>query len=226
MISTGNDVVALSAINAARTNQHKFYSKVLTDSETPLYNEFSLAGIPFENFVWLLWSIKESAYKFLQRHNPGLVFTPVKFVVEELRLPSAYIIEKFDAITEEGIGFNGYPALTGIIASGEVKLHSCSLLYDKLISTVINDANDFENTCWGFKIISGTAHENQSKEVRHFLIERLNRLYGEFDFRVDKNENGCPVLFKENEEIGIPVSLSHHENIIGYSFMIDERGVF
>jgi len=218
MISTGNDIVALSAIIAARTNQHKFYSKILSDSETPLYNELSLAGIPFENFVWLLWSIKESAYKFLQRHNAGLVFTPVKFVVEELRLPPAYIIEKFDAITEEGIGFNGYPALTGIIAFGEVKLHSCSLLYDKLISTVINDANDFENTCWGFKLISGTTHENQSTEVRQFLIERLKKLYGHDDFRVDKNENGCPILFKGHDETLIPISFSHHENIIGYSF--------
>ena len=226
MISTGNDVVALSAINAARTNQHKFYSKILSDSETPLYNELSLAGIPFENFVWLLWSIKESAYKFLQRHNAGLVFTPVKFVVEQLRLPADYTVEKFDAITAEGAGFNGYPALTGIVTFGEVKLHSCSLLYDKLISTVINDVGDFENTFWGVKLISDSTHENQSKEARQFLIERFKRLYGDVDFSVDKNEDGCPILFKENEEIGIPVSLSHHENIIGYSFMIDGISVF
>ena len=218
MISAGNDVVALTAINAARTNQYKFYSKILSGSETPLYNELSSAGIPFENFVWLLWSIKESAYKFLQRHNPALIFTPVKFVVEELHLPPAYTVEKFDAITQEGNGFNSHSALTGIVTFGQVKLHSSSLLYDKLISTVINDIDDFENTCWGFKLISDTSHENQSKEVRQFLIKRLKRLYGNVNFRVGKNEDGCPLLFKENEEIGIPVSLSHHENIIGYSF--------
>ncbi|MCO5946795.1 4'-phosphopantetheinyl transferase family protein [Mucilaginibacter flavidus] len=218
MISTGNDIVALSAINAARTNQHKFYSKILTESETPLYNELSLAGIPFEDFVWLLWSIKESAYKFLQRHDAGLVFTPVKFVVKELHLQPAYIIEKFDGITEEGAGFNGYPALTGIVTFGKVELHSCSLLYDKLISTVINDTDDFLNVYWGFKLVSDTAHENQSNEVRQFLIERMKCLYGEFDFRIDKNKNGCPILFKGNEETSVPVSLSHHENIIGYAF--------
>ena len=218
MISTGNDIVALSAINAARTNQHKFYSKILSDSETPLYKEFSLAGIPFENFVWLLWSIKESAYKFMQRHNAGLIFTPVKFVIKELHLPPAYAVEKFDAIAEEGSGFNDYPDLTGIVTFGEVELHSRSLLYDKLISTVVNDVDDFENICWGFKLISDTGQENQSKEVRQFLMERLKRLYGEFDFKVDKNETGCPILFKGNEETGIPVSLSHHENIIGYAF--------
>ena len=217
MTSTGNDVVALSAINAARTNQHKFYSKILSDSETPLYNEFSLAGIPFENFVWLLWSIKESAYKFLQRHNAGLIFTPVRFVVKELRLPPADV-EIFGAIAAEGTGFNDYPALTGIVRFGEVELHSRSILYDKLISTVVDDADDFQNICWGFKLISDTGQENQSKEVRQFLMERLKRLYGEFDFKVDKNETGCPILFKGNEETGIPVSLSHHENIIGYAF--------
>lgn len=218
MISTGNDIVALSAINAARTNQHKFYSKILSDSETPLYHELSLAGIPFENFVWLLWSIKESAYKFLQRHNAGLVFTPVKFVVEELRLPPAYAVEKSNAIAAEGTGFNGYPALTGIVAFGEVKLRSCSLLYDKLISTVINNTDDFENICWGLKTISDIGNENQSKEVRQFLIERLKRLYGDVDFRVDKNEDGCPILFKGHDIDHIPISLSHHENLIAYSF--------
>ncbi|MEO6977143.1 MAG: 4'-phosphopantetheinyl transferase superfamily protein [Mucilaginibacter sp.] len=223
MISAGNDVVALTAINAARTNQHKFYSKILSDSETPLYNELSLAGIPFEHFVWLLWSIKESAYKFLQRHNPSLIFTPVKFVVEELRLPLAYGAKKFNGVAEEGTGFNTYPALSGVIKFGQVKLYSCSLLYNKVISTVISDSSNFENICWGFKLISDTSHDNQSKEVRVFLIERLKRLYRDFDFRVKKNESGCPFLFKGGNETGIPISLSHHENVVGYSF---QCGVF
>jgi hypothetical protein len=112
-----------------------------------------------------------------------------------------------------------------MVTFGEVKLHSRSLLYDKLISTVINDTDDFGNICWGFKLISDSAHENQSKEVRQFLIERLKRLYGEFDFRVAKNGNGCPILFKGNERTLIPISLSHHENIIGYSFVIDGHSV-
>ena len=218
MISTGNDVVALSAINVARTNQHKFYSKILSDSETPLYNELSLAGIPFENFVWLLWSIKESAYKYLQRHNRALNFTPVKFVIEELKMSPACGSSKLNSTVEEGTGFNGRNTLTGIVTLGPVKLYSCSLLCDNLISTIVNDTNDFGNICWGFKSIDYPTNENQSKEVRRFLIERLNRLYGDVDFRVDKNENGCPLLFKGNVETSIPVSLSHHENIIGYSF--------
>lgn len=219
MISTGNDVIALTAINAARTNQHKFYSKILSDSETPLYNEFSIAGISFENFVWLLWSIKESVYKYLQRHNPALIFTPVKFIVEELRVPSTYTITKFNGIGEEGTGYYGHPALTGVVTFGQVKLYSCSLLYDELISTVINSSNNFENVHWGFKSIDNPTNKNQSKEVRLFLIERLKQLYGDINFRLDKNENGCPILFKGDDETGIPISLSHHENIVGYSFL-------
>src|ERR1700740_2467205 len=112
MISAGNDVVSLAAIDITRTNQHKFYSKILSDSEIPLYNEFSLAQIPFEHFVWLLWSIKESAYKFLQRNNPGLIFTPVKFVVNDLQTIFNKRAPAFSHAIE-GIGFETLPYISG-----------------------------------------------------------------------------------------------------------------
>jgi len=218
MISAGNDVVSLTAIDAARTNQHKFYSKILSDSEIPLYNELSLAGIPFENFVWLLWSIKESAYKFLQRFDAALIFTPVKFVVESLRVPLGNFVNNFNGIVLEDTGFENHVAVTGVVKFEMTALHSCSLLYDDLISTVVNDSNNFQRTCWGFKSIDDPSPENQSKEVRLFLIERLTKVYGDLDLKVEKNENGCPVLLKANDKMNIPVSLSHHESIIGYSF--------
>ncbi|MCR8561185.1 4'-phosphopantetheinyl transferase superfamily protein [Mucilaginibacter sp. BJC16-A38] len=218
MTGTGNDIVSLGAINAARTNQYKFYSKILSDSEIPLYNEFNLAVIPFENFVWLLWSVKESAYKLLQRHEPALLFTPVKFVVKKLQIPENYAIVKFVA-NVEATGFENNSSINGLMSFGQHVLYSRSIIYRNLIVSVVSNHDSFENTCWGVKSIDDPEQENQSKEVRLFLLNRLKQIYGDFDFRIVKNPHGCPILLKETEETSIPVSLSHHENLIGYSFL-------
>ena len=67
MISTGNDIVALGLINKQRTCEPRFYSKILSASEQALYHQSEFTALPFEHYVWLLWSVKESTYKFLKR---------------------------------------------------------------------------------------------------------------------------------------------------------------
>lgn len=218
MISTGNDIVSLTAINITRTKQYKFYSKILSDSENPLYKEFGLAGIPFENFVWLLWSIKESAYKFLQRCDPDLVFTPIKFMAKGLFLPSAFAVSSFNTTEAEGTGFNKVACIKGAVSFKNYTLYSRSVIYHEFIHSVVSYYDSFEHTCWGVKIIDDSSNENQSKEVRLFLLERLQQLYGVNNFAINKNLYGCPILLKGKEECAIPVSLSHHENMIAYSF--------
>ncbi|SHM28701.1 4'-phosphopantetheinyl transferase superfamily protein [Mucilaginibacter sp. OK098] len=221
MISTGNDIVSLNAINITRTKQYKFYSKILSDSEKPLYNEFGLAGIPFESFVWLLWSIKESAYKSLQRNDPGLIFTPIKFMVEGLYLPSDFVVPGFGTTKSEGTGFDNQTCIKGVVTFGSNTLYSCSLICHEFIFSVVSHDDSFEKTCWGIKLIDNPDHENQSKEVRLFLIEKLQQLYGANDFNIIKSPHNCPILLKGTEESAIPVSLSHHEQFIAYSFQIE-----
>jgi len=216
MISAGNDIVSLAAIDVTRTNQHKFYSKILSDSEIPLYNEFSLAQIPFENFVWLLWSIKESVYKFLQRGNPNLLFTPVKFVITNLHLPADYSVPAFNQLAIENARFKGIRAIKSTITFADNTLFARSVFFNEFIHTVANSVNDFENILWGVKKIDTDDSNIQSVEVRSFLLERVKNIYGD-GFRVEKNESGCPVLFGTGKDFPIPVSLSHHGRFVGYS---------
>ncbi len=85
MKSAGNDIVALRCIDIQRTGQFRFYSKILSTSEQTLYHQPLLADMPFENYVWLLWSVKESVYKFLKRSIPDLIFSPTKICIQEIR---------------------------------------------------------------------------------------------------------------------------------------------
>jgi len=218
MISTGNDIISLNAINITRTKQEKFYSKILSPTEKELYNQAEFAAIPFENFVWLLWSIKESAYKYLKRNNPTLVFIPIKFTVKQLLIPPGYTLTNFETTQLEGAGFNNKAALKGVITIGDDTLYSNSLMHRELIVSVVNDAENFKNVCWGIKLIDGSDPEYQSTAVRKFLVERLKEVLHLDGLVIGKNAIGIPTVLKEGGELPVAVSLSHHEGLIAYSY--------
>ena len=51
MISTGNDIVSLSAVDITRTKQPRLYSKILSDAESLSYQQHLATALPFENYV-------------------------------------------------------------------------------------------------------------------------------------------------------------------------------
>ena len=220
MISTGNDIVSLNAINKTRTNQAGFYSKILSPTEKALYKHAAFAATPFENFVWLLWSIKESAYKYLKRSNPGLVFIPIKFIVKQLSIPPGYALKNFEATQTEGAGFENMAAFKGIITFGTNTLYSMSLIYSVLIVSVVNNNENFENTYWGVKLIDNPGSDYQSKAARKFLTDRLHNVVPPGELIISKNSSGIPIVLKDGEELGIAISLSHHDRFVGYSFQV------
>lgn len=220
MISAGNDIVALTAINAARTKQPEFYSKILSPAEKSLYQAPLPEAVPFEIFVWLLWSVKESAYKFLQRHNPALLFTPVKFEVKELHFPTGFTINNFNVGEIEAVGFADDFAIKSTLRFGEYTLYSRSLIYNELLLSTVNDNDSFDDVYWGIKAIDNADNEIQSATVRDFSLNRLKEL-GFKNPVISKNGHGVPVLMEGGEEIKIPVSLSHHDYWVAYAFRLN-----
>ncbi len=216
MISTGNDIVALKAIDIARTKQPNFYKKILSVSEKELYDQQFSGKIPLENFVWLLWSIKESAYKFLQRITPELVFSPTRTIVSQLISPANNTTIKW-----EGCGFDDDNVYTALVTFGDDTLYSCSIIDDEFIFSVVNQGDSFEYTCWGIKLIDSSDGEYQSKAVRTFLMDRLNILFPGDDLQIGKSGYGYPVILKDGIEIELPVSLAHHDRYVGYSFLMN-----
>ncbi|HWZ04661.1 MAG TPA: 4'-phosphopantetheinyl transferase superfamily protein [Mucilaginibacter sp.] len=218
MLSTGNDIVSLNAINITRSKQPGFYSKILCDTEKALYRESETALMPFENYVWLLWSIKESAYKYLRRIQPGLVFSPTKFVVNQLQIPSGYAATSFEVKETEGRGFDSNAVFKSTITFGAYTLYSRSLMYRELIVSVVNGDEDFENTGWGIKLINKSDPEYQSNAVRAFLVNRLNKLFHLDGLMIGKSMHGVPIVLKGDVEVVLSVSLSHHDKMVAYSF--------
>jgi phosphopantetheinyl transferase (holo-ACP synthase) len=228
--SAGNDIVALNAIDKQRTNHSRFYSKILSDAEQSFYCRRQGAELPFENFVWLLWSIKESVYKYLKRTTPGLVFSPAKIVILKIDPPGspAGPLCGSPAAKSEGTQWESGSAgsceelYKGIALFESQSFYFRSKIHAEFISTVVNDKESFENIWWGIKKIAHSDYANQSASVRTFVLNRLNFVLSDDkdDLRIEKNRLGHPVVLKGAKEMNIPVSLAHHDQFIAYSFLL------
>lgn len=244
MTGIGNDIVALKTIDSLRTQSPRFYTKILASSEQQLYHE-QLNALPFEHFVWLLWSIKESAYKCLQRYQPQLVFSPVKITLTQLIPPSVKINQSGEII--EATGFNDAECFCGTLLFQSQTLHARSLIYgDEVLITVTQpiggchgelveqrseglrqaqadnpslNHHSFNHVHWGIKHIGVQTPENESTSAKEFLIKRLRTLYPEQALSIRKDDSGCPHFFANGQDTHRPISLSHHEGYVGYAFV-------
>ena len=218
MQSMGNDIIDLRAIDTQRSNDSRFYTKILLPSEMALYQRPECAHIPFEHFLWLLWSIKESGYKYLKRGFPDLVFSPLKIIIQCIDLPAGTVVKYFKDGQWEG-NVTGEDCYKGSCIFENNIFYFKSKLYAELIATVVSEDENFENTRWGIQTIEHADAGHQSKEVRSFFLKRLNAFIPYNDLRIEKKATGYPVIFDGAKELKLPISFAHHGNFISYSFV-------
>jgi len=220
MTSTGCDIVALKAIDAARTKQQNFYSKIITPAEKGLYDSCFTDSIPLEVFAWLAWSVKESAYKFLQRLTPGFTFSPSKIILKQVTPPS--LSPPILPPELQQIGFDNQSVYQGIANSGDQALHFRSLITHDFIFSVVNIFDDFEDTYWGIKYIDTKEPAGQSESVREFILEKLDSLFPGGNLVVQKSAHGYPVILQNDIKVPVAVSFTHHDHWVAYSFVTTE----
>lgn len=218
MNSIGNDIVDLNFIDKQRTCDSRFYSKILSPAEQELYRRPQAAQIPFEVYVWLLWSAKEAAYKFLKRHQPELVFSPVRIVVQELenQAHSLPVLPDVSEVTD----FTDCSAINLKLSYQGKGLDSRSIITSEYIATFISD--DFERTYWGIKKIDDSDPDNQSAQVRLLARQHLQRLFTSREIRIEKSFAGIPIIYWGINEMPIPLSFSHHGLYISYAFSLSQ----
>ena len=198
--STGNDIVDLSATDPLRTCSYRFYSRIISGEEKTLYDQ--LGGLPFDNYVWLLWSIKESVYKYTSRADTGLVFAPLTIPVLHLHSPS-------------GDGF--YKSM--VIYGSEI-LYSRSIITNRLIVTVVSNEENFDRTWWGFRSVDEAGYADQSASVRTFALGKLATALSRADLKIEKTAAGYPVVLGGDGLLDISLSLAHHGHFVAYSYYL------
>jgi phosphopantetheinyl transferase (holo-ACP synthase) len=209
MKSTGNDIVALGATDPHRTGSARFYSRILAAGEQLLFSQQAFPDLPFDHYVWLLWSIKESVYKYEQRIRPALAFAPLKITVGQVLPPHK------DEPPPPKDEF--YKA---IVQSGETTLYSRSIIRNGMIASVVSNDKNFEHTRWGFTPIAHSTYADQSASVRSLATGELNTALSRNNLRIEKNRFGVPVIRDEEEVLDIPLSLAHHGHYIAWSYLL------
>jgi phosphopantetheinyl transferase (holo-ACP synthase) len=231
MNSAGNDIVALRAVDKQRTHYNRFYSKILSDTEHSFYRRQQPAEISFENFVWLLWSVKESVYKYLKRASPDLVFSPTKIIIDKIYSPQEGAAGPFccppDGIFEGGqwesrMTGPGKEFYRGIAIFKSRAFYFRSILCPEFISTVVNAEENFENIWWGIKSIDHSDYHHQSTAVRAFVLNQLNTVFSAGKLQIGRSPLGYPIVLNDTEEMKIPLSFAHHDCFVTYSFSLED----
>lgn len=198
-VSTGNDIVALLATDKERTVRPAFYSRILSADEQALFDPLVFGGLSFDHYIWLLWSIKESVYKYQRRHHPGLVFSPRNIIV---RITTS---EDFYA---------------GIITYKSQLLYSRSVIRDGVIISVVSADREGKNTLWGYDTIDHAGYTLQSASVRTQAEAHLNAALARTGLTIAKDPAGIPVVQENGRLLDIPISLAHHDRYIAWSFLL------
>ena len=212
MQSAGNDIVDLQLIDVDRTNQSRFFSKILSlteQAEAPV-------NLPFEHYVWMLWTVKESAYKYFKRLIPELVFSPAKINISRLSPPTTVLQTNTGQLCETGI--NATNCFTGIAESGAGTVFFRSIITPQFIATIVNNEAGFANVYWGIRQTQLLNANQQSIAVRELAGPSIQAVLGCNDLYFEKSKAGYPVLFCNRQPTGVPVSFAHHGCFVSYSF--------
>jgi phosphopantetheinyl transferase (holo-ACP synthase) len=207
VISAGNDIVALNLVDKQRTLLPAFYSKFITPAELLLHIE---SIISFENFVWLLWSVKESAYKYLKRSDENLVFSPAKLIVQSLSIAakSDSVYLDTDQLVET--------FYEGVVSTGSSTIKFNSAINHQFIADVINEGDVY----WGVHTIAEGDYHNQSNSVRLLALAKLNNIILADDLWIDKHPSGYPFIVNGTHPLGTPISFAHHGCYVSYAFQL------
>ncbi|HLX67033.1 MAG TPA: 4'-phosphopantetheinyl transferase superfamily protein [Puia sp.] len=224
MMSTGNDIVALAETDSDRTSRHRFYSRILSPGELSLFPDYGMPypdhpGPPprlsFPDFVWLMWSIKESVYKYVSRADRRLDFAPLKIPVTWLRFRDDFY--------------------EGMISYRQCALYSRSFFIPgETIMTVVNEKADFGEVRWGMRIVGDSCRSTgdplypdysaQSAYVREFALQSLSKEMSGAALRIIKTPDGPPEVWDSERCLEIPISLAHHGPYVAWSYRLPGDG--
>ena len=188
----GNDIVDLNmAAIESNWKRPRFLNKVFTTYEQQLIADASNQN----QTVWLLWSMKEAAYKIYVQQFGIRFFNPLKLVCS--------LDSKSD----------------GFVTIGNTTFFTKSVISEEYIYTIAVSKNskNYNSECLKVEnksyLIQSDTLKNRFLEIisenKNLNIEHLN---------INKNEVGVPEVFFKNCKLPIHVSLTHSGNYCGYVY--------
>lgn len=187
----GNDIVDLTQAKQESNWQRKgFLNKLFTPYEQQL---IQAADAP-ERMLWLLWSMKESAYKVSVRESGNRMFAPQKLACH---------IDLFREEMAEGVVFYKKAYSTK------------SIIAPQYVASVASHATILTHFHQEVILLGSPTHQHQSAMVREKIKQyaTLTLAISEDAVSINKESNGAPELIVTGtlgRTKAIPISISHH----------------
>lgn len=183
----GNDIVDLAlAKRESNWRRRGYLDKIFTPHEQHL---IQTATNP-DQLVWLLWSMKESAYKLAVRRSQNRVFAPAKIACE--------IISRGSETATGNVFYNG-------------ACQTKSVITPRYISTVAFTSNAIPAPEQFTVLFETTNHQTHQRQIREQIRQHSAWLFDtpEGEILISKDSIGAPLLTVGNSA-PVPLSISHH----------------
>ncbi|WP_442591090.1 4'-phosphopantetheinyl transferase superfamily protein [Pedobacter sp. AW31-3R] len=193
----GNDVVDLSLAQIESNWQRKGYlEKVFTKAEQKLIRE----AVHPAHQVWILWSMKEAAYKAENRISRERIYAPASLVCVE----ESGVQEYGSTADSSGIKWR-----TGYVSYQKRIFHTRSLLSaDKIHTIAVLDKGQLHRVPLSIHI----HHFDNSPSY----LQEFNEL--SHTYRLEKDKSGLPAVRNLHTGIYHAASISHHGKYLSIIF--------
>jgi phosphopantetheinyl transferase (holo-ACP synthase) len=189
----GNDIVDISlALTDSNWQRKGFLNKIFCESEQNIIKNSGYSA----KMVWLLWSMKESAYKIYTKQCAIRFFGPSKFQCN---------------LTSEN---------EGVVEINDYKYVTKSQLNKNYIHTIATLKKDKKIISNCFKIgksLYASQHYESYKSLKMLISVQCNLPIQEL--RIIKNKIGIPKLYHNKVQLKTDFSISHHGNYGAYSIL-------
>lgn len=192
----GNDIVDLTlAKKESNWKRPRFLDKIFTLKEQKLIGETSQP----DKMVWLLWSMKESAYKLHVQVFEKRFFAPKKLecFIQNLKRDECF----------------------GVVHCVDFQCFTQSEISDHFIYSIAKLKKSKAYLSQNFEL------ENTSIKSQHALVSKRVRTHFATclgtaidEIRIEKNSLGVPFLYTKKQNLKVAVSTTHHGNYGAFAF--------
>ncbi len=186
----GNDIVDLAlAKKKSNWNRPRFLDKIFTLKE----QKYILKSQEPEKMVWLLWSMKESAYKLHVQVYGKRFFAPKRFASTIIDL--------------------GQKESFGEVICDDYQCFTQSEISNQFVHTISKlDKKDyfFSETF----TVRNANYRTHSDSVYKKVIAQFTKFSGKaiHSISIKKNVKGIPFFYFKNEKMNTALSMTHHGN--------------
>lgn len=178
----GNDIIDLSSAKKESNWKRKgYFDKIFTTNEQQIIKSAPDAEV----CVWILWSMKEAAYKANNRITNCKEYAPIKINCELI-------------LTENNIYY-------GKVSYNNLKFHTKTSVSNEYIHTIaLHNSKDFS----AIRLILISNYPSNYIEY----LSKYNYLTN--NEKIVKNQFGIPNLYNEISNQYTPISISHHGSFL------------